>query len=233
MAEDPTTEMMAEQPSEPCGDCGFQLASDQRYCLNCGRRRGEPRIDYAPFVQSERRATDSNPVAPAVAAPVALPPREPSPLIAVVGIALLGLMLLVGVLIGRGDGDGTELAATPQVVTVGEETTAVADAPAGEGGAADQAATAGSKADQSGGGGDAGGGGGDGGESIGPSGTGAGTTEDPAVASRDELEALENATGAEQQEASENLPDTIALPGKPPPTDNEEPGGGTDATVIE
>ncbi len=31
---------------EPCRGCGAPLAADQRYCLNCGLRRGEPRVDF-------------------------------------------------------------------------------------------------------------------------------------------------------------------------------------------
>ena len=34
------------EPGELCAGCGVALASDQRYCLNCGWRRGEARVDY-------------------------------------------------------------------------------------------------------------------------------------------------------------------------------------------
>lgn len=223
MNENPTV----ERTPEPCAECGYPLAADQRYCLNCGRRRGEPRVDYVAYPEGGgggmSTATEQVPVP---AAPLASVSRDPSPVVAVVGIALLGLMLLVGVLIGRGDGSvGEQQAATPTVVQVGGEGKQVAaDAPATSGGGADTAKDV--KADKSGGGG------GDDKIVTGPVGSGSGTTEDPTVADRDDLEALEGATGEEQQDASANLPDTIALPGKPPPTDNEEPGGGTGATVI-
>lgn len=226
MAENPTIEQAAEG-SEPCAGCGHPLAGDQRYCLNCGRRHGEPRIDYAPHVAAERDGGVAAPVAPVVSAAAPAPQREPSPVFAVVGIALLGLMLLVGVLLGRGDGDGSDVAATPTVVTVGEESSQVADAGAGAG--------AGNSADESGSvdvkTADKGGGGNDGGISSGPGEEG--STDNPALASRDELKELEEASPEDYAEASKNLPDTIAIPGKPPPTDNEAPGGGTDAQVIE
>ena len=31
---------------EPCANCGSPLAADQRYCLECGTRRGGPRIPF-------------------------------------------------------------------------------------------------------------------------------------------------------------------------------------------
>ena len=31
---------------DSCPECGSVLATDQRYCLNCGWRRAEPRVDY-------------------------------------------------------------------------------------------------------------------------------------------------------------------------------------------
>ena len=51
---------------------------------------------------------------------------------------------------------------------------------------------------------------------------------------RSALEDLENSTGEEQQKKSARLPDTLEIPGKPPPTDNKAPGGGGGgAEVIE
>lgn len=224
MADEPTTAQMHSTDSEPCGSCGYPLAIDQRYCLNCGRRRGEARVDYAPFIGAAGGVSQADPApAPVAPAPLASPPRETSPLVAVAGIALLGLMLLVGVLIGRGDGSGTEMAAAPPptVVTVGEGDAQVADAAAG---AADDAAA---KKDAS-----AGGNGGSDSKTAGSSDAEEGSTENPVTASRDELEQLENSSGDDYEEASQNLPDTIAIPGEAPPKDDEAPGGGTSATVI-
>ena len=39
------TQVLGEH-GEPCRACGAPLAADQRYCLNCGQRRGEPRVEY-------------------------------------------------------------------------------------------------------------------------------------------------------------------------------------------
>lgn len=77
------------------------LATDQRYCLNCGTPRAEPRLDY-------RRA-----LAPSDGGPAAGAPRagdgavQWSPLFVVLAIAALGVMLLLGVLIGKDDNEVT------------------------------------------------------------------------------------------------------------------------------
>jgi hypothetical protein len=43
---------------------------------------------------------------------------------------------------------------------------------------------------------------------------------------------LNSATGEDYQRKSSRLPDTVALPGKPPPRDNKAPGGGSGAETI-
>jgi hypothetical protein len=104
---------------EPCAACGTPLAADQRYCLNCGTRRGGPRLPYQEYL-SNSRATAASTDNGVAAAPV---PRggDVSPLGVVFGIALLGGMLLIGVLLGRGTDDSSQ--SQPQVVTVGSEQT--------------------------------------------------------------------------------------------------------------
>src|SRR3954451_16842914 len=49
---------MAEHPIT-CGACASPMASDQRYCLECGQRRGEPRLDFMAMLRP------AAPVAPA------------------------------------------------------------------------------------------------------------------------------------------------------------------------
>ncbi len=36
--------------SEQCPSCGAQMAADQRYCLECGLRRGDPRLPFMDAV---------------------------------------------------------------------------------------------------------------------------------------------------------------------------------------
>ncbi|HEY8002412.1 MAG TPA: zinc ribbon domain-containing protein [Solirubrobacterales bacterium] len=100
-------------PGQPCPSCGAPLAADQRYCLSCGTRRGEPRVTPA--------AASAPAPGPEAAASPPGRPADVSPLAAVIGIALLGGMLLIGVLIGRG-GANDEPAPAP-VIQVGEGTT--------------------------------------------------------------------------------------------------------------
>ncbi len=84
----------------PCPKCGSPLASDQRYCLQCGARRGEARLPYERYLTPP--GTGNQP-------PAAQPPpaNDVSPLGAILGVALLGGMLLIGVLLGRGEDDST------------------------------------------------------------------------------------------------------------------------------
>jgi len=94
---------------EQCPSCGHPIASDQRYCLSCGQRCGDPRLPFmnaVTFMDAMKR--------PAAAASPPPPPkrRRLSPnaaLIASVGTLLLAMG--VGVLIGR---SGSDTAAAPQ-----------------------------------------------------------------------------------------------------------------------
>ena len=96
------------------------MATDQRYCLECGQRRGDPRLpfmDAVVFMDAVKRT-------PEAAAP-SLPPREPrSRMIAnaslIAGVATLVLAIGVGVMIGRsGANSSPTVAAAPQVIRVG------------------------------------------------------------------------------------------------------------------
>jgi hypothetical protein len=107
---------------EPCSNCGAPLAADQRYCLECGTRRAAPRIPFDSQLHSANGANGAQPPATAGAA------REPSPLGAVLGIAALGVMLLIGVLIGRGNNDSSS---APPAITVAGGTGAGATAAGG------------------------------------------------------------------------------------------------------
>lgn len=89
---------------ESCRRCGVELASDQRYCINCGERRAEARVEY-------RELLGASAAAPLVPGPAAAPaqqqPREDaraiSPLGAAVAIGLLLLAVLLGAVIGKGN----------------------------------------------------------------------------------------------------------------------------------
>lgn len=222
------------EAGEPCAGCGAALAADQRYCLNCGRRRSGPRVDYRTYLVPEENGAQGPPppVPPAVAqeAAEAEPPkreRDFAPLAAVGGIALLGLMLLVGVLIGKGGGEQASQPA--QVIRVGGAGTETASA---EG--TDPAATASGKPAKPDGKQAKGGGTGAKAVAGGLTGEAARQAGGTVAASKDDLEALEQTSGEDYEDTVKKLPDKIATPGAPPPIDKSKaPGGGEGGTTIE
>lgn len=102
---------------EHCAECGAPMASDQRYCVECGERRGERRFPAA--LQPS-----------AAAAPAATPAsgdgrrsRMSSSTTLIAGVGTLLLAMGVGVLIGRsGNGSSGRSGAGVQVLTVGSAT---------------------------------------------------------------------------------------------------------------
>jgi hypothetical protein len=106
------------QSGDQCATCKAPLAADQRYCLECGQRRGDPRL---PFM-------DAVVLMDAVQRPPQPPPAPPkkkrsgiSPNAALIaGVGTLLLALGIGVLIGRsGHQEVAQTAAAPQVIKVG------------------------------------------------------------------------------------------------------------------
>jgi hypothetical protein len=207
------------QVGEPCEQCGSPLAADQRYCLNCGRRRGGPRVDYRERMRGDAAAAGGEPApAPAPEAAEAKEPekgqRDYAPLAAVGGIAVLGLMLLIGVLIGRGDG-GTAPAPAPVVVQSGGEAAASGAGAGGDGGEGPGGAGLGTS-----------GGNGKSKSEKAKGGSEKGSSEGAVTASEDDLAELESETGEEAAKNALKLPDKIATPGAPPPIDKSKPPGG-------
>jgi hypothetical protein len=113
--------VLVSSSGDNCAACGAQLAADQRYCLSCGQRRGDPRLpfmDAVVFMDAVKR--------PAAASPPSPPPRQPRSRVSpnaslVAGVATLVLAIGVGVLIGRSGegGSSTAAAPAPQVIKVG------------------------------------------------------------------------------------------------------------------
>ncbi|HKG39225.1 MAG TPA: zinc ribbon domain-containing protein [Conexibacter sp.] len=200
------------QATVTCARCGAPLAEDQHYCLHCGEAQGDPRVAYrgliAPAVTAPQAAVPA--LAPLTSAPPPALSRDWTPLLALGGLAALALVLVVGVLIGK---SGTPTAAAPtapQVITVS--------------GAA-PAATTTPTADASGGG--------SGGEAR-KAHKQTANDADPVDtrAGAEAVQDLNSASGEDYQRKSARLPDTVALPGEPPPRDNKAPGGGSDAETI-
>lgn len=94
------------------------VAADQRYCLHCGQRCGEPRL---PFMNAVTFMDSMRAPAEAVAGPAPQQPRRRiSPNAALIaGVGTLLLAMGVGVLIGHsGNQSVATNAAAPQVITV-------------------------------------------------------------------------------------------------------------------
>lgn len=137
----PTTSHPSPSPSQPataagaapiqtsavsggdqCANCGAPLAVDQRYCLQCGQRRGDPRLPFMDAVvlmdAVQRSQHPPPPLPPAKKSRGGISPN--AALITGIGVLLLALGL--GVLIGRSGNNSTTASApaTPQVITVNE-----------------------------------------------------------------------------------------------------------------
>jgi hypothetical protein len=113
-ASDPTTEVrptLIPSGRDQCAACGVRMTADQRYCVECGQRRGAPRFQFMEGVAQRQREA-------------AAPPRRSrrsrlSPnatLIAGVGTLLLAMG--IGVLIGRSGNNSSGSAKSPAVQVV-------------------------------------------------------------------------------------------------------------------
>lgn len=126
--------MVASNGGDQCPSCGAHVAADQRYCLECGHRRGDPRLpfmDAVVFMDAVKRPRDATPP----------PPRERRPRISanaslIAGVGTLVLAIGVGVLIGRSGDSGASPAASlpPQVIKVGGGPETASTATTGEAG---------------------------------------------------------------------------------------------------
>jgi hypothetical protein len=118
----------AAETAERCTSCGALLATDQRYCLQCGERH-VPVSDFlragsSPAAQHSTPAGSSPPAFPPAGsiAGAAQHPRN-NMLSVIAGVGVLLLAMGVGVLIGRA-GQSKQAAAPAEVITVGASTAA-------------------------------------------------------------------------------------------------------------
>jgi hypothetical protein len=189
------------QEGDTCEQCGSVLATDQRYCLNCGWRRGESRVDYEKRLNGGVVPTANG----AVAATQTANPQW-TPAFAILTIALLGVMLLLGVLIGKKGNDNTQTVAAQAAPT-----TTSAAAPT------ETTATTASNNKAAKGGAD--------------TTPGQGNVVQGGNGSTKGIAAAD--TTASPQEQAKNGPDVVATQGAPEKLDPTGPaGGGSDATCI-
>lgn len=110
----PTTELLSGAVGDRCANCQAALASDQRYCVSCGARRGKGRFSAASL--------GADPAPASGGSSERQPPhrsRVSSGATLVAGIATLLIAMGVGVLIGHDSNTTPIRAASPEVITVG------------------------------------------------------------------------------------------------------------------
>ena len=113
--------LAASSSSDNCPSCGKPLAADQRYCLECGHRRGDPRLPFMDAVVFMEAINKPQTPPAASASGSAGKPRGLSANSALIaGIATLILAIGVGVLIGRSGNSDSGSAANnqPSVIRV-------------------------------------------------------------------------------------------------------------------
>jgi hypothetical protein len=116
------------------------MAADQKYCLECGKRKGDPRVQYGDYMTDGVPGTGEAPPPlppPARPLPAAYPDdprpvREVTPLMAAGGLVAFAVILLLGVLVGRLGGTESQ---APVLATTGLPATTAA-VPGTVGGAA-------------------------------------------------------------------------------------------------
>jgi hypothetical protein len=112
------TELVAGPVGDRCTNCQQSLASDQRYCVNCGQRRGKPRFTMESLAAQAAPAKSPEPKHHRT--------RISSATTLVAGIATLLLAMGVGVLIGHSSNSTPTRASAPAIVTVGNGGTTAA-----------------------------------------------------------------------------------------------------------
>ena len=207
---------------EPCAACGAPLAADQRYCLHCGVRRREARLEFLDVLDADVRAAVplAAPAAPALAA--APPPggalndrlQAHSGALALGAIMLLTLIagLLLGHWVTAPRSTAASAPAAPQVIRIDGAGTGTA-APAAA--AADGSAAGGSSSGAGSGG------------SAGKAGKAAAKAPKDAVS----VKTLGNKKALDQA-IKKGKPITTGGTGKLPPKDSKAPGNGTSFETI-
>jgi hypothetical protein len=104
-------ELVSGAVGDRCSNCGSPLASDQRYCIECGQRRGKPR-----FTVANQKTEAAAPKRPKRSIPR---PSGSNGATLVAGVATLLLAMGVGFEIGHSNAATTKTtAAAPEVITV-------------------------------------------------------------------------------------------------------------------
>lgn len=120
-------QVLVTSGGDTCANCGSRLAGDQRYCVECGERRGKPRYSL-PVTATAGAGTAAK-----------QPPRAPrasrwagnGTLALIAGVGVLLMAMGVGVLIGRDSNGSSSAGKTPTIVIPGANSAAPATATGG------------------------------------------------------------------------------------------------------
>jgi hypothetical protein len=114
---EPTRQLsLAQSGGDHCVNCGAPLASDQRYCVTCGERRGTPRFALAgPHDEAVKEVVSTR------SSSTPRRPRTSAGFNLIAGVATLLLAMGVGVLIGHNNSSNNtgKAAAAPQITING------------------------------------------------------------------------------------------------------------------
>jgi hypothetical protein len=202
---------------EPCASCGAPLASDQRYCLECGARRAQARVAFREILASGGAPPPGQPAPAAAPAHDGPPPRSGVAFLA--GLLCLLAALGVGVLIGNSGDDKTAATAPPpQVITVGGAAAAPAATTPATTSTPAASTSSGSSSSSA--------------KSSKGSGSSSAKTPKGAAADKKAVKDLSSSSGADYQKKSQKLPKEVGTSGKPAPKDNKPAGGGSDFQDI-
>ena len=116
-------QLLATAVGDTCANCGARLAGDQRYCVECGTRRGKPR--YAVPTTTTMTTTTTGAPGGYRATRWGWMSSNAS---LILGVGVLLLAMGVGVLIGH-DTAGTTSSGKAQVITVNGASSGGAAAP--------------------------------------------------------------------------------------------------------
>ena len=210
---------------EPCPACGAPLAGDQRYCLHCGARRPEARLEFLDVLDADVRVRQAAPLPlPLSIASGAAPPpsRLNGRLQANAGLLALGalllLMLLVGLLVGhwatdRQSSPSSAAAPAPQVIKLD----GAAVAPSSSAPAATDTTTTGTT----------------------PPASSGGKAKDKSTASSSKASAPKDSVSVKSLSSKKAVDDAVKKgkpistgTGKLPPTDDKPAGGGSAVETI-
>ncbi|MHB8691727.1 MAG: hypothetical protein ACYDHH_10810 [Solirubrobacteraceae bacterium] len=112
-----TSSLLTAASSDRCGNCGAQLAPDQRYCVVCGERRGRARFAGAMFGSSAPAAAAPEKVIPVSGGAVRVS-RFPPGITLIAGILTLLVAMGLGILIGHDSSTKSQVVSHQQPINV-------------------------------------------------------------------------------------------------------------------